>query len=180
MGCLPKYGTIAVGAFMAHHPGAHPACFKDQYQPRWDRGGAVSPKTWKDRYRFVSLWPRGQFSMAANDGSYAGTPVGLDYSGMMGYEPFSCDGGGTQTLKFLKGMVVDASDNPIPSATVQAFRTSDDAFAGYEANCRADGSYDLATNFPGVNHYVVGYDPGAPDRGGTTLNTLVPTNIDGS
>ena len=45
---------------------------------------------------------------------------------------------------------------------------------------RTDGSYDLPTNFPGVNHYVVAYIAGSPDRAGTTANTLVPTNIDGT
>lgn len=182
MGVQLTYGTVgATGGGFSALKCLQPAFAEGQLNVRpdwsWQRRSA---KTWKDRNAWVSCWPRGQFSMAANDGSYAGVPVGLDYSGAMGYEPFSCDGEGTQTLKFLKGLVVDASDNPIPSATVQAFRTSDDAFAGYEASCRADGSYDLATNFPGVNHYVVGYDPGSPDRGGTTLNTLVPTNIDGS
>ena len=136
--------------------------------------------TQKDRHRWVSLWPRGQFSMAANDGAYAGTPVGLDYSGAQGYEPFSCDGAGSQTLKFLKGSCVDTTDAALSGVHVQAFRTSDDAFAGYEVQSREDGSYDLATNFPGVNHYVVAYLPGSPDRGGTTVNTLTPTNIDGT
>lgn len=182
MPAQPIYGTAgATGGGFAGWKGMQPLFVEGRLDVRpdwsWQRRSA---KTWKDRNAWVSCWPRGQFSMAANDGSYAGVPVGLDYSGMMGYEPFSCDGEGTQTLKFLKGMCVDESDNPIPSATVQAFRTSDDAFAGYEANARADGSYDLATNFPGVNHYVVGYVTGSPDRGGTTLNTLVPTNIDGS
>lgn len=96
------------------------------------------------------------------------------------YEPYSCDGGGTQSLKFLKGMCVDASGNALSGVNVQSFRTSDDAFAGYEVQSRTDGSYDLATNFPGVNHYVVAYIAGSPDRGGTTVNTLVPANIDGT
>lgn len=179
MGTNVNYGTIAVGAYYAHQKGSHQPAFTDQYQPRWDRGGARSPKTWKDRNRWGSLWSRGQFSMAANDGAYAGTPIGLDYSGTQGYEPFSCDGAGCQTLKFIKGSCVDASDVAIANATVQAFRSSDDAFAGYEATSRDDGSYDLATNFPGVNHYVVAYKAGAPDIGGTTVNTLQPTGIDG-
>jgi hypothetical protein len=106
--------------------------------------------------------------------------VGGDYAAAQGYEPFSCDGEGTQTLKFIKGQCVDASDVALSGVNVQGFRTSDDAFAGYEVQSRTDGSYDLPTNFPGVNHYVVAYLPGSPDRGGTTLNTLTPTNIDGT
>ena len=96
------------------------------------------------------------------------------------FEPFSCDGEGTQTLKFIKGLCVDTSDAPLSGVDLHAFRTSDDAFAGYEVQSRTDGSYDLATNFPGVNHYVVAYLSGSPDRAGTTVNTLVPANIDGT
>lgn len=108
-----------------------------------------------------------------------GAPVGNSLSNTDLFEPYSCDGEGTQTLKFIKGLAVDASDVAISGANIQAFRTSDDAFAGYEVQSREDGSYDLATNFPGVNHYVVAYIAGSPDRGGTTVNTLQPTGIDG-
>lgn len=179
MGCYNKYGTIAVGAYMAHQPGSHPCGFKDQYWPKWDRGGARGPRTWRDQNRWYSLW-----SFGCRVG--AGSPIGSDGVGWYDlsmkdlYEPYSCDGEGSPHLKFIKGTCVDASDTVIPGATVQAFRTSDDAFAGYEVQSREDGSYDLATNFPGVNHYVVAYIAGSPDRGGTTLNTLTPTNIDGT
>lgn len=179
MGCYNRYGTIAVGAYGAHWPGHHPPAFTDQYEPKWDRGGARSPKTWRDPNRWYSLW-----SFGCRVG--AGSPIGSDGAGWYDlsmkdlYEPYSCDGPGTQSLKFIKGMCVDASDVVISGATVQAFRTSDDAFAGYEVQSRQDGSYDLATNFPGVNHYVVAYIAGSPDRAGTTVNTLVPANIDGT
>ena len=96
------------------------------------------------------------------------------------YEPHSCDGPGQQSLKFIKGLCVDTSDAPLMGAAMHAFRTSDDAYAGYEVESREDGSYDLPTNFPGVAHYVVAYLPGSPDRSGTTVNTLVPANIDGT
>ncbi len=180
MGCLPIYGSIAVGTYNGSHKRTtHPAFDGSRAEPKWS-WQQVSPKTWKDRNRWVSLWPRGQFSMAANDGSYAGAPVGLDYSGSMGYEPFSCDGPGTQSTKFLKGMCVDASDVAISGAVVQGFRTADDKYLGYDVQSRDDGSYDLPTNLPASASYVVAYIAGSPDRGGTTLNTLTPTNIDGS
>lgn len=180
MGVQLRYGTIAVGAYAAHQPGSHQRAFTDQYYPQWDRGSARSLRTWRDQNRWVSLWPRGQFGMSSNDGSFAGVPIGLDYAGGLGYEPFSCDGPGQQSLKFLKGQCVDTTDAALSGVVVQAFRTSDDAFAGYEVQSREDGSFDLATNFPGVNHYLVAYLSGSPDRGGTTLNTLTPANIDGT
>lgn len=172
MGCANKYGSIAVGVYGSHQVGPRPMD-EDLTQPKFN-WQCREAKTWKDPSRFFSRWPNGQFGMVGNDGSSAGV------AGGWGFEPFSCDGAGTQTLKFLKGQTVDTSDAGLSGVNVQAFRTSDDAFAGYEVQSRTDGSYDLATNFPGVNHYVVAYLAGSPDRGGTTLNTLVPTNIDGT
>jgi hypothetical protein len=57
--------------------------------------------------------------------------------------------------------------------------TSTDVYTG-EAQSRADGSYAVPTQYPGVAHYMVAYIPGSPDRGGTTVNTLIPANLDGS
>lgn len=175
MGVYMKYGSIAVGAFMAHQPGSHPRSFTDQYHPKWDRGGARSPRTLRDQNRFYSLWSFGCKTSGGADLDYSVTqPLGH------GFEPFTCDGPGTQSLKFLKGVCRDVSNNALSGVVVQAFRTSDDAFAGYEVQTRSDGSYDLPTNFPGVAHYAVAYLAGSPDRAGTTVNTLIPTNVDGT
>lgn len=180
MGCQVRYGTIAIGAYYAHQPASHQAAFRDQYYPKWDRGGARSPRTWKDRNRFVSLWSFGCRVGCADGGMDGAAPIGRDMLSGNGYEPFSCDGEGSQSLKFIKGQCIDISSNPLSGVVVQAFRTSDDTFAGYEVQSRGDGSYDLATNFPGVNHYVVAYLAGSPDRAGTTVNTLIPANVDGT
>ena len=32
----------------------------------------------------------------------------------------------------------------------------------------------------GTQHYLVAYKPGSPDTAGTTVNTLTPTNVDGT
>jgi len=179
MGVFMKYGSIAVGAYMADQPGSHPRSFTDQYYPKWDRGGARSPRTWKDPNRWYSLWSFGcRVGYGAPSGSDGATPRDMSFPDL--YEPYSCDGAGTQTLKFIKGQCVDASGNALSGVVVQGFRTSDDSFAGYEVQSRQDGSYDLATNFPGVSHYLVAYIAGSPDRAGTTVNTLVPANIDGT
>ena len=179
MGVQHKYGTAGAtgGGFSTQSGTLQPAYLENHHEPRW-QWQCRSLKTWKDRNRWISLW-----SFGCRVGY--GTPSGSDGASFRDtscpdlFEPFSCDGEGTQTLKFLKGTAVDASDVAIPGANLQAFRTSDDAFAGYEVQSREDGSFDLATNFPGVNHYVVAYIAGSPDRGGTTVNTLAPTGIDG-
>jgi len=176
MGVNLKFGTAgATGGGWSSQPGTlQPAFTEARHEPRfsWQARG---PKTWRDPYRWVSLWSFGCKTQGAIDGDYNVT-MALGH----GYEPFSCDGPGSKTLKFLKGVCRDVSNNALSGVVVQAFRTSDDAFAGYEVQTRSDGSYDLPTNFPGVAHYAVAYLAGSPDRAGTTVNTLIPTNVDGT
>lgn len=96
------------------------------------------------------------------------------------FEPFSCDGEGTQSKRFIRGTVVDASDVAIAGALVQGFVTATDAYVG-EVQSNLDGTYTLGTEtLPGVAHYLVAYKPGSPDVAGTTVNTLTSTNVDGS
>lgn len=147
--------------------------------PRWSYQRR-SAKTWRDPQRWASLWPTSRFSGGGTgSGTDAMVPVGygLDASGM--YEPYSCDGAGTQTLKWILGRCEDASGVAIANATVQAFRASDDLFCG-EGVSRDDGSYQCPTSCTGAAHYIVAYKAGSPDVGGTTVNTLTPTNIDGT
>lgn len=180
MGVQLRFGTAgATGGGWSAQPGTlQPAFVESRHEPRWC-WQARSPKTWRDPNNWTSRW-----SFGCRVGF--GTPIGTDGASWYDtsqkdlYEPYSCDGPGNQTLKFIKGLCVDTTDAPLSGVTVQAFRTSDDSFAGYEVQSREDGSYDLATNFPGVNHYVVAYLAGSPDKSGTTVNTLVPANIDGT
>lgn len=180
MGVQLRFGTAgATGGGFSSRPGQLQPSFLDQRnEPRWSYQQR-SPKTWKDKNRWYSLWSFGcRVGYGSPAGSDGATPRDMSYPDL--YEPYSCDGEGTQTLKFIKGQCVDASGNALSGVVVQGFRTSDDSFAGYEVQSRTDGSYDLATNFPGVSHYLVAYIAGSPDRAGTTVNTLVPANIDGT
>lgn len=180
MGVQLRFGTAgATGGGLSHQPGSHQRTFTDQYYSKWDLGGARSPRTWKDKNNWYSLWSFGcRVGAGAPSGSDGASCRDLSMPDL--FEPFSCDGEGTQTLKFIKGQTVDPSDVALSGVVIQGFRTSDDSFAGYEVQSRTDGSYDLPTNFPGVNHYIVAYLAGSPDRAGTTANTLIPTNIDGT
>ena len=174
MGAQVRYGTIAVGAYSAHQPGSHQRAFTDQYHTKWDRGGARSPRTWKDPNRWDSLW---SFGCKIGGGDLEGYSVVLECG--HGYEPFSCDGAGTQTLKWVLGRCEDASGVAISDAIVKVFRASDDLFCG-QTTSLSDGSFMCPSSCVGVNVYITAYKVGAPDVGGRSVNTLTPTNIDGT
>lgn len=96
------------------------------------------------------------------------------------FEPYSCDGPGTQTKRFLRGSCVDASEVAVANALVQAFRTADDAYLG-EMQANNDGTYGVGVEVAaGTPCYLVAYKPGSPAIAGTTVDTLTPTNVDGS
>jgi hypothetical protein len=180
MGAQVRYGTIAIGAYMAHQPGTHQVAFRDHYYPKWDRGGARSPRTWQDKNRWYSLWSYGcRIGYGAPSGS-DGVSSNRDLTTPDLFEPYSCDGEGTQSKRFIKGTCVDASDVPVANAIVQGYVTSTDAYVG-EVQANNDGTYTLGTEtLPGVAHYLVAYKPGSPDIAGTTVNTLTSTHVDGS
>lgn len=182
MGAQLRFGTAGAtgGGFSAQPSTLQPAFVESRHEPRWS-WQQRSPKTWADPKAWRSRWSFGcYFSGAGFSAQDGGANIGNDLTSKCLFEPYSCDGNGNQSLKFIKGQTIDESSNALSGVTVQAFRTSDDTFAGYEVQSRTDGSYDLPTNFPGVNHYVVAYLAGSPDRAGTTVNTLVPANVDGT
>lgn len=180
MGCQVRYGTIAVGAYMAHQPGSHQRSFTDQYHPKWDRGGARSPRTWKDKNRWYSLWSFGcRVGYGTPIGS-DGVGVNKDLSSIDLFEPYSCDGEGTQSRNFIRGICKDSGGSPVANAIVQGFVTATDAFVG-EVQSNTDGTYNLGTEqLKTTAHYLVAYKAGSPDTAGTTVNTLLPTNVDGT
>jgi hypothetical protein len=179
MGAQLRFGTVgATGGGFASQPGSlQPAFAEPTGRAHWCYQRR-SPHTWRDPYRWYSQW-----SFGCRVG--AGAPIGSDGAGWYDlsmkdlFEPYSRDGAGTQSIKFIKGAVADASGNAVSGAVVQGFVTATDAYTG-EAQSREDGSYEVPTQNPGVAHYVVAYLAGSPDRGGTSVNTLIPANLDGT
>ena len=180
MGAQLTFGTAGAtgGGFSSQSGSLQPAFLEAHHEPRWS-WQRRSPKTWRDRNAWDSLWSFGcRFGF--------GTPSGTDGAASNdmyvadAYEPFSCDGDGTQTKRFIKGTCVDAADVAIAGAIVQGFVTATDAYVG-EVKSNLDGTYTLPTDTaPGVPHYLVAYKPGAPDVAGTTDNTLTSTLVDGT
>ncbi len=181
MGVQITYGTAgATGGGWSAQPGTlQPAYGEQRHDPKW-QWQQRTLRTRKDPMAWRSKWSFGcKIGYGMPSGNDGAAPIGMNETLADPFMPLEIQDG-CQTLKFIKGLCVDTSDAALSGVTVQAFRTSDDAFAGYEVQSRTDGSYDLPTNFPGVNHYVVAYLPGSPDRTGATVNTLVPANIDGT
>lgn len=174
------YGTAgATGGGHSAQPGSLQSAFDEsRHEPRWcwqKRG----PKTQKDKIGWNSLWSYGCRIGGADASEYAnGNGQGL--AGCDLYEPYSCDGAGTQTKRFIRGTCLDSVGAPVANAIVQGYVTSTDAFVG-EVTAGEDGTYTLGTEtIAGVQHYLVAYKPGSPDVAGTTVNTLTSTNVDGT
>jgi hypothetical protein len=177
MGAQHWYGTAgATGGGFSSQPGTlQPAFVGARDEPRWS-WQQRSPKTWKDRNQWNSLWSWG---CRVGGGDLEGYAVqGLASKDL--FEPYSCDGEGTQSKNFLRGTCKDSGGTPVANAIVQAFVTATDAFAG-EVQGNTDGTYTLGVEQgKSTAHYLVAYKAGSPDTAGTTVNTLLPTNVDGT
>lgn len=89
---------------------------------------------------------------------------------------------GNASIKFIKGQIKDASGAAVAGAVVQAYLTSTDLTIQnlMVATSMSDGTYEVGTPYAGSAHYLIAYLAGSPDTAGTTVNTLVPTNRDGT
>jgi hypothetical protein len=181
MGVQHIFGTAgATGGGWSAQPGTLQAAFADACaEPRWS-WQQRSPKTWKDRNQFVSLWSFGCRVGYGMPSGNDGVSTNRDMSAADLFEPYSCGGDGTQSKNFLRGTCKDSVGTPVANAIVQAFVTATDAFAG-EVQGNTDGTYTLGVEqSKSTAHYLVAYKAGSPDTAGTTVNTLLPTNVDGT
>lgn len=125
------------------------------------------------------FWPR-RSGFTSDPAAQVSLIVGQDYGYNNGeFEPWRFGRGGSQNLKFVMGRCVDSSDVAVPNAVVQIFRTSTDEFQR-ETTADQSGYYEAGTDKVGEGHYLVAYKAGSPDVAGTTVNTLTPTNRDGT
>jgi hypothetical protein len=140
----------------------------------WERRGIAASA---ERNNYTHLWPRTQFMNVD-------LPLPCDRdrndNGSNPFEPFIVGLPGTQSTKFILGTCRDTRGQPVAGATVDAFLTASDVKVG-AATSFADGTYAVGTDNPiSAQHYLVAYLAGSPDIAGTTVNTLTPTNIDGT
>lgn len=156
--------------------------------PLWDDDARYLQRGWNyqrrgpaahlDRYGWHSLWPGGQ--MLSGDPA---VPMGaLGSCQESGGEWFESPmiGYGTRTTKFILGVCRDSSGAPVAGATVRGYRTSDGAFVG-QVTSNDDGTYAVPTNNPAsAQHFTTADKAGSPEIAGISINTLTPTNIDGT
>lgn len=131
------------------------------------------------RMRYYTLWPR---TMAL----CGDVTMPMDLFGQCGesslsgrWSPVQRASRGNGATKFIRGVCKDSGGNTVSGAVVQGFLTATDTFVN-ETACDSFGNYELGTPYPGVAHYLVAYRAGSPDIAGTTVNTLTPTNRDGT
>ena len=149
--------------------------------PDEERSGAwraASAFMWRGRHPhtrnrgapFFDLWRQTAFSGDLTIGGQ-----GWDSSdGEDSYEPWSPGDGGKRGDHFIKGQVLDGNGTPQTGVAILGFRTSDNLYVG-RTTSDSNGTYMLATPYPGVAHFVIAYLDGAPDQAGTTVNDLIPT-----
>jgi hypothetical protein len=154
----------------------------------WDRRWCYqrrSPDTvpqWDQTFVSTGAWWPMLKSGAFNDPADPYTFMEGDYPGIGSgqYAGWEYGLGGSQSRKFIMGQCKQVSGDPFGGAEVQAYRTSDDLYAG---NGYADdkGRYEVGVpNTPNDAHYLVAYSAGIPAYAGTTVNTIVPTWRDGT
>lgn len=148
------------------------------------RAGRVDMSPWRRgdsqygaRFRFVTLWPSSGFMTGDISAGYI-CPINQDVQCSDWWSPWQRANRGNGRVKFILGQCKDGAGNALGGAVVQGFLTSSDAFVG-ETACDDKGNYELGTPYPGQNHYLVAYYS-AGNLAGTTVNTLIPTNRDGT
>lgn len=180
MGAQLRFGTAgATGGGFSAQPGRLQPSFVDAWgQPKWDYQRRA-PNTWKDKNNWYSRWSFGcRVGFGDVSGADGASPRDLSYPDL--FEPFTCDGEGTQSVNFLRGTCKDASGVAVANAIVQGFVTGTDAYLG-EVQGNTDGTYALGVQTSKLTPcYLVAYKAGTPDVAGTTVNTLLPTNVDGT
>ena len=135
----------------------------------WHRSAQARP--WEDGL----LWPCS--ASMSGDVSGAGFIVSQDASNnrKWGCPTANTDiVAGGQTQLMLRGVTRDSTGTELGSCVVQAFRTSDDAFAG-ECVSDAGGYFAVPSKYGAVAHYLVCYKAGSPNVAGTSVNTLIPS-----
>ncbi len=104
----------------------------------------------------------------------------LNGGGSYLYSPWIYGDGGCQSTKMIMGRCLNSVGSPVGGAVVKGFRTSDHLYVGQTVSDGL-GYYELACpNTPNNAHFLTAYVDSSPDLGGRSVDTLIPTNRDGT
>jgi hypothetical protein len=129
------------------------------------------------RNKYITLWPASGFM--SGDRSSGFCLFGQDCAEFDAWSPSQRASRGNGQTKFIMGQCKDSGGSGVSGATVQCFLTATDALVS-EITADTYGNYEAPTVYPGAAHYLVAYRAGSPDITGATVNTLTPTNRDGT
>ena len=139
----------------------------ERAQPEWFRWNqSRRPAQWTDG----RLWPNSR--MMCGDPSVPICPVGGDAGNGGRWGSIPEEGGGA-TMKKIIGITKDQDGVALGNCIVQGFLTANDQFLR-QLTSDVGGYYELCSEYPSADHYLVAYKAGAPDVTGATVNTLVP------
>lgn len=138
--------------------------FNWTYQLRNDQS-AGRPNRW------IDSWPRPKICSGSADETLSLMGQDSGDSGLWASMPTISRG--SKRPWFLRGYCKDNGGNPLGGAVVQAFITSTDTYVA-EIACDDRGFYAVPC-YSTVAHYLVAYYPGAPDKAGASVNTLIPS-----
>lgn len=174
-------GTNTIGAMLQATIPRHVAGTHDLWGTKYPSGFHTS-----EQNNIKNLWTQDKGYWPSRSG-FAQDPAApvcgvmqQDFGAYNGQpEPIRVGFGGNASLKFIMGRCLDVSSNGVSGAIVQGFVTATDTYVR-ETTADSNGYYELGTEYPATNHYLVAYRAGAPDIAGTTVNTLQGTNRDGT
>lgn len=173
------FGVAASNALMANWQ-----CDEADARGWFIRAGRLDMSYWRrgdsqfgSRNRFATLWPSSGFMTGDISAGYL-CPANQDIQCSDWWSPMQRANRGNSGVKFIMGQCKDDAGNALGGAVVQGFLTANDAFVS-EATCDDKGYYELATPYPGQAHYLVAYYA-TTNLAGTTVNTLIPTNRNGT
>ena len=149
----------------------------------WVRSGRRDMSYWRrqasqygSRMRFFTLWPSSGFMSGDRSPGYC--LIGQDMCEIGSWSPPQRAERGNGAMKFIRGTTKTDAGTPLGGVVVQCFLTATDQFVSESAS-DSNGQYEVGTVYPGQQHYLVAYNQSG-NTAGTTVNTLLPTNRDGT
>lgn len=155
---------------------------RDRFDRSWSAYAgrfADAPNPWHESFDAPyatarALWPSGSCLMQGDGASGWSGDAATGFSG--DWSPWVGVTKGSNSLKYVLGQAKDSGGTGVSGATIKLFRTSTDELVS-TVGSDAQGYYAAPTPYSGESHYSVATGTGIA---GVTVNTLIPTNMDGT